>query len=121
MLDFAWDRKRLWSLDLPVSQVPVAELDWHLELPMWAFEGRPFVLTPKEVAQNPEVFHEQYARTLAADTDFPLHLLERPGRFTVLDGMHRLLRAHMQGHITVLAIKVPAGRLDDIAEPATRV
>lgn len=121
VLDFAWDRERLWSLDLPVSQVPLAELDWHLDLPMWAYEGRPFVLTPKEVAEKPEVFREQYARTLAADTDFPLHLLERPGRLTVLDGMHRLLRAHMEGHTRVLAKKVPTGRLDDIAKPATRL
>src|ERR1700761_5015364 len=82
VLDFLWDHQRLWSLDLPVTQVPVAELDWHLDLPMWAYEGQPFVLTPREVAQNPQAFREQHARTLAADTSFPLHLLARPNRLT---------------------------------------
>jgi hypothetical protein len=120
VLDFLWDHQRLWSLDLPVTRVPATELDWHLDLPMWAFEGRPFVLTPREVAQNPQAFPEQYARTLAADTRFPLHLIARPSRLTVLDGMHRLLKARMEGHRTVLAKKVPAERLDDIATPASR-
>jgi hypothetical protein len=115
VLDFVWDRERLWSLDLPVTRVPVTDLDWHLDLPMWAFEGRPFVLTPREVAQNPQAFGEQYARTQAADPRFPLHLLERPGRLTVLDGMHRLLRAHLQGHREVLVKALPYDRLDDIA------
>jgi len=120
VLDFLWDHQRLWSLDLPVTQVPVSELDWHLDLPMWAFEGQPFVLTPKDVARNPQAFHEQYARTLAADTRFPLHLLARTSRLTVLDGMHRLLKACMEGRRTVPAKTVPVGRLDDIATPSTR-
>jgi hypothetical protein len=120
VLDFLWDHRRLWSLNLPVTQVPVADLGWHLDLPMWTFEGRPFVLTPKEVAQNPQAYPDQYARTLTADTSVPLHLLARPSRLTVLDGMHRLLKACMEGRRAVLAKKIPAGRLDEIATPSTR-
>ncbi|MCM4084484.1 hypothetical protein [Paractinoplanes hotanensis] len=115
VLNFVWDRERLWSLDLPETWVPMAELGWHLRLPMWAFRGRPFVLTPEQVAQSPRAFSEQYARTFAADISFPLHVLERPNRLTVLDGMHRLLQARLKGCAGVVVKKLPIGRLDEIA------
>lgn len=115
LLDFVWDRERLWSLDLPVTCVPMAELDWHLRLPMWAHDGRPFVVTPEQVAGHPHAFREQYARTMAADMSFPLHVLDRPTKLTVLDGMHRLLRAHVSGWEAVQVKKLPVARLDEIA------
>jgi hypothetical protein len=117
VLDFAWDRERLWSLDLPVTCAPMRELDWHLRLPMWALDGRPFVVTPEQVARHPHAFREHYARTLAADTGFPLHVLDRQTKLTVLDGMHRLLQAHMNGWETVQVKKLPVARLDEIALP----
>ncbi len=87
---------------------------------MWAFEEQPFVLTPREVAQSPQAFPEHHARMLAADTTVPLHLLARPNQLTVLDGMHRLLKASLEGRRTIPAKKVPTDRLDDIAEPSPR-
>lgn len=82
---------------------------------MWAFEGKPFTVTPDQVAADPRCFREQFARTLAADLRFPLHVLQRPERLTVLDGMHRLLKAHLAGHDTVFVKKVDFSQLDDIA------
>jgi hypothetical protein len=114
LLDFVWDRERLWSLDLPETSVPMAELDWHLQLPMWAFQGRPFILTPEQVARDPRAFSVQYARTATADLSYPLHVLERPSRLTVLDGTHRLLQALLKGHARVVVKRLPMGRLDDI-------
>jgi hypothetical protein len=81
---------------------------------MWAMEGAPFTLTPAQVAACPRRFAGPYARTLAADLRFPIHVLDRPKRLTVLDGMHRLLKAHLLGHDTILAKKVPTSLLDDI-------
>jgi hypothetical protein len=114
LLDFWWDQERLWRLDLPVTEVPTRELRWHLELPMWALDDSPFTLTPAQVAACPRRYAGQYTRTLAADLRFPIHVLDRPERLTVLDGMHRLLKAHILGQDTVLAKKVPTSRLDDI-------
>jgi hypothetical protein len=42
ILDFHWDLALLHGLDLPVTAMQVAELEWHLELPFWAWGGRPF-------------------------------------------------------------------------------
>jgi hypothetical protein len=115
ILDFHWDQQRLWRLDLEATEVRVAELAWHLELPLWAQDGHPFTVAPAQVGAEPDRFPEQYARTLAADLAHPLHLLDRPERLTILDGAHRLLKAKLLGAESVSAVRVPMDRLDDIA------
>jgi hypothetical protein len=115
ILDFQWDRQRLWALELPVVEVAMAELEWQLRLPWWALDGRPFVLTPDQVAQDPATYGQQYTRTQAADLRSPLHVLQRSQKLTVLDGVHRLLKAHLLGRDTVKVKKVLPGMLDDIA------
>ncbi len=53
---------------------------------------------------------------MAADLAFPLQALERPGgHLTVLDGIHRLLKADLLGHATVAVTRLPMERLDEIA------
>ncbi len=116
MVDFLWSRERLWALELPVERVSVDELRWHLALPMWSFEGVPFAISPEQVGADPDRYHVQYARTMAADLAFPVHALVRPERrLTLLDGVHRLLKADLLGHRTIDVKKVPMACLDAIA------
>jgi hypothetical protein len=111
-----WSHDRLWALKLHVEPVSVGELRWHLALPMWSFEGVPFAISPEQVRDDPDRFHVQYARTMAADLTLPLHALVRAGRpRTLLDGVHRLLKADLLGHAMVAVKDLPAPRLDDIA------
>lgn len=42
ILDFHWDVALLHSLELPVVELQVAELAWHIQLPFWSRAGRPF-------------------------------------------------------------------------------
>ena len=113
--DFQWELERLWRLDLEPTPVSIRELDWHFDLPLWQYGGRPFMVGPNEVVADRERYREQYVHTMAADLRYPLHFLARPERLTVLDGAHRLLKAHLLGHETVLVIKVPMDLLDDFA------
>lgn len=116
ILDFHWDLALLHSLDLPVVELRVAELAWHLQLPFWLRDGRPFQVTPLEVAADPELHAEQYARTLAADLRYPLDVVRRiDGRITILDGVHRLLRAHLNGLESVQARILEWDAVDSIA------
>jgi hypothetical protein len=116
VLDFTWDREKLWAQQLPAEEVALDELRWHLVLPMWSFENDPFVLSPEQVRADPVLYHDQYARTMAADLAFALHALIRPGgTLTLLDGVHRLLKADICGQQTVSVKKLPMDRLDDIA------
>ncbi|MFI5729972.1 hypothetical protein ACIA49_07590 [Kribbella sp. NPDC051587] len=106
ILDLLWEVDALHALPLPAVEIAVAELAHHLDLPFWAYEGKPFQLTPHQVAADPARYHEQYARTLAADLAHPLDAVRRPdGRLTILDGVHRLLRAELSG-LHVITVRV---------------
>ncbi|MFK4082841.1 hypothetical protein ACI2LF_01955 [Kribbella sp. NPDC020789] len=116
ILDLHWDLDALHALLLPVAELPVADLADHLELPFWAYQGKPFQLTPHQVAADPMRYHEQYARTLAADLAYPLNVVRRPGgRVTILDGVHRLLHAELSGRVVVGVRVLEWGRLGEIA------
>jgi hypothetical protein len=115
ILDFHWSVERLHSLDLPSVDLPVADLAHHLDLPFWAYDG-PFQVSPHQVQQDPLKYQAQYAHTLAADLRYPLDVVRRQdGRMTVLDGVHRLLRAEMSGFEVVRARVLEWNELDRIA------
>jgi hypothetical protein len=101
-----WSRDALWALRLPTEEIPVADLRWVFDLPLWADGNVPFQVTPSEVQLNPNRYAEQYQRTLAADLDYPIHLIMHTGRWTILDGVHRLLKAQMIGRTHVLVMKL---------------
>jgi hypothetical protein len=118
ILDFHWDLNRLHALDLPVTQLRVADLAHHLDLPFWAHAERPFQLTPHQVAADPFTYRAQYNRTLAADLRHPLDVVHRPDdRITILDGVHRLLRAELEERPLVDVRVLPWSALDEIAVP----
>jgi hypothetical protein len=89
-----WQLGKLWSLELRVEPVEVADLVWMFDLPLWQLNGERFKVTPNQVAATPMNFRPQYERVMRADLDFPIHLVAYRGRLVVLDGIHRLLKAH---------------------------
>ena len=116
ILDFDWSRELLWGLDLPVEQMPVAELRWLLSMPVWASGGEHFQVSPAEVRADPVRHRLHHDLALQADLAFPLHVLVRRQRMvTVLDGFHRLLKADLIGEEAVEVKKVPQSLLDAIA------
>lgn len=116
ILSFHWDLERLHALDLPERSVAVDELAWHLELPFWAVDGRPFQVTPIKVAAAPEHFRDQWERTMAASLDHPLDgYVRADGRLVILDGVHRLLKARQTGRQWVRMRLLDASQFDAIA------
>ena len=116
ILDFDWDLERLHALDLPAEEVAVAELRWQLDLRWWRYADRHFAITPNEVRGDPVRYDLHWQRTLAAQLAFPIHLAETaPARWTILDGVHRLLKAEVLGHSYIGAVRVPPAQLAFIA------
>jgi hypothetical protein len=116
ILDIHWSGDLLHALDLPTTGLPLADLAHHLDFPFWAYAGRPFQLNPHEVAADPVTYQDQYERTLTAGLQYPLDVLRHPDdRLTILDGVHRLLRAELEGRLTVNVRILPWNRLDEIA------
>lgn len=89
-----WQLSKLRALDLRVEPVEVADLLWMFDLPLWELNGERFRLTPNQVAATPMNFRPHYERVMDADLDSPIHLVAYRGRLVVLDGVHRLLKAH---------------------------
>jgi hypothetical protein len=89
-----WQLDKLWALDLKVEPVEVADLVWMFELPLWQLDGERFKITPNQVAETPMNYRPHYQRVMDADLDFPINLVAYRGRLVVLDGVHRLLKAH---------------------------
>lgn len=90
----SWQLEKLWALDLKVEPIEVADLVWMFELPLWQLDGERFKVTPNQVAETPMNFRPHYQRVMDADLDFPINLVAYRGRLVVLDGVHRLLKAH---------------------------
>jgi hypothetical protein len=119
LCEFVWDSNELQRLPLPVDTATVDSLRWHLDLPYWRDDGRPFQVTPSQVKADPARYHEQYQRTMAADLGYPLDLLFRNGRWVILDGVHRLLKADLLGLSTIQVRRLPAAMLPLILQEAT--
>jgi hypothetical protein len=102
-LDFFWDVRKLWAADLPVVPMRVRDLQWLLDRPFWKDGPRKLALRPCDVAANPERYQADYERTMAADLSRPINVIHLRGRWVVMDGLHRLLKASLCGHEMILA------------------
>lgn len=86
----AWDVDRLVEMtrDFPVKQVSLASI-WQLDAPHWG------EFTPRDLAVHVRLLRD-------TDLAYPI-ILSADGR--VMDGMHRVVKALMQGDTTVAAVQ----------------
>jgi hypothetical protein len=110
-----WQLEKLWALELKVEPVEIADLVWMFDLPLWQLNGERFKVTPNQVAETPMNFRAHYERVMNADLDFPINLVAYRGRLVVLDGIHRLLKAHFLRRRWIEATIATATQLQDCA------
>lgn len=95
--DFSWSEEKVWALEIPVTKMNIDELSWHFDIPfLWEGDGI-YNLKPQEVIDNPDEHQIEYERTMKADLKHPLDIMENKGRWLILDGLHRLMKASIQG------------------------
>lgn len=102
-----WDVEAIWALDLPVSRMDVARFAWILDAPVWPFEGEGYCVTPSEVMADPRRYEVEYARVENASLAYPLDVCFHKGRWMILDGVHRLVKAILRGDLDVPVRIVP--------------
>jgi len=112
--DFRWDNTRVWSLKVPVADMDMTELDWHFKIPFWSTKDGYYDLKPIDVITSPEDHREEYNRTMEADLSHPIDIMENKGRWLILDGLHRLVKARILGQSTVRVRKIPRSKILDI-------
>jgi len=112
--DFSWDEKKVWGLQEPVTRMPTKDLLWHMDIPfLWEARGT-YNLTPREVLEHPELHKKEFERTLRCNLSYPIDIMQQNGRWVILDGLHRLMKARMQGLPTVNVRKIPRTRISEI-------
>lgn len=115
-----WNPDWLHALDLPVRDIPISELEWLFDIPLWSVDGVPFQASPNEVRAQPNTFREQFVRTMASDLAWPIHIMCFRGRLIILDGVHRLLKADMLGEAAVQAMELCQADYASIVYPPER-
>lgn len=107
--DFDWDNRRVWGLDVPVETVPISDLAWHLDLPIWStVPGQPlFNLVTNDVLQRLDAHPRHRKRLDKVDLGFPIDVMWSEDRYVILDGVHRLAKLKMLGARRVEVRKIP--------------
>ena len=112
--DFHWSEEKVWALDVPVEEADIAELTWHFDLP-FLWERGVYDLLPRDVLDDPAAHRGEYERTLRADLVHPIDVMENKGRWLILDGLHRLMKASALGMKTVKLRRIPRACIPQIA------
>ncbi len=112
--DFEWDFRKIWDMDLEPEPMPIKEVEWHLDLPLWEHKGQENNISPREVMQNPTRNRRHYLKIMEAELEFPVEVMWWNGRWMMLDGVHRLAKAVQLGHDTLMVHKVPHERIPEI-------
>ncbi len=112
--DFDWDNDKVWNLDVPVTDMDIQELAWHFDIPFHPHEGQKYSRTSRDIMDNPEKYKEEYKRTMRADLKHPIDIMKNKDRWLILDGLHRLMKAYIQGAKTVSVRIVPREKIPEI-------
>ena len=112
--DFWWDEANVWKLKYPAEDMDIIELEWHFDIPFWNSEKGRYDLKPMDVLKYPEKYKKEYRRTMATNLDYPLDIMINKGRWLLLDGLHRLLKAKIQGLHIVNVRKIPRSEIKNI-------
>jgi hypothetical protein len=112
--DFEWDEEKVWKLNVPVTEVDIEMLAWHFDVPFHWHGGRIYNLTSREIIENPDNYREEYQRTMNADLHYPIDVMENKGRWLILDGLHRLMKAYILGMKKVRVRMIPREKIPEI-------
>lgn len=113
---FDWDVEALWALDLKAESFPLSRLEWMLDIPAFGFEGENYCLSAREVLRQPFRYAAEYQRVKMASLVFPIEIVWLRGRWVILDGMHRMMKAHEAQHDEIMVRKVPLRLLMSMEE-----
>lgn len=103
-----FDVERLWLLaaDLTVETIALSTVESELDYPyQWFKNKKP---SPREIAKHAKLIYD-------ADLSHPIILSSRG---MVMDGIHRIAKAWLLGHETILAVRFVDDPEPDAVAPA---
>ncbi len=112
---FKVDYKKLWSLDIPIEEINISELECNLDFPYLEQEGTDdWNLTPRMLLKNFEKEVSHAKKVKEANLSHPIEIYFHNGNWIILDGVHRYVKALMEGLKTIRVKRVSGAMLNGI-------
>lgn len=112
-----WDERKIWNIELPISEMDTDNFLWHLDIPYWTSDdGKEFVITARDLIKKTPNSTKEQNRVVRADLNFPIDVIHYRGRWVILDGVHRFIKSYIQGVEKVSVRVFPKERLSEIME-----
>ncbi|MBI2055609.1 MAG: ParB N-terminal domain-containing protein [Candidatus Sungbacteria bacterium] len=112
--DFHWAEEKVWKLNIPVTEMDISELAWHFDFPFHWHQGGIYNLKSRDIIENPEKYKEEYERMMNVDLKYPIDIMENKGRWLILDGLHRLMKAYILKMEKVSVRIIPREKIPEI-------
>lgn len=97
-IGFKIDESRIWELDVPVEEIPISELGNNLDIPYLEKEGtNDWNLSINELMKNFDKEKTHAKKVKQADLNYPIEIYFHKGQWILLDGVHRLAKAVLEG------------------------
>lgn len=113
--DFRWDNHKVWTLELPIEEIEVIELEWIFDIPFWSDGTAYYNLTAKQVIENPDKYIEHEDRLEKCNTSYPIDIMKNSNdQWLILDGLHRLVKLVIYGNEIVKVRKVSRDLIPNI-------
>lgn len=104
---FVYDDSKLWSLDLPVEEIPIEDLEHNLDIKYWEKEGTDdWNLTLREFISDPKKNPCHYKALQGVNMKYPIVIFLFDGSWNILDGAHRYCKAILEGRKTIKVRRV---------------
>lgn len=107
----------LYDIDLPVEEIPLADLENNLGICYLESEGTDdWNLSPKELIQNIDKEITHAGRIDGIDLNYPICVYFYLGQWIIIDGVHRFTKAVMENRKTIRVKKIPDEIMINLAE-----
>ena len=93
--DFDRDLNKLWAVEIATEEMRLSELEWHLDIPFFWQENKPFSLKPRDVFNDPVRYKKWMDKIMNVDISYPIDIIFWKGRWQILDGLHRLCKLYL--------------------------
>jgi hypothetical protein len=113
--DFLWDEEKVWLVDAPITNMDIRDLVWYFDLPLHSERNGYSSVSSRQILENPDAYRDEWARMLEADLDYPIDIMHHRGRWIVLDGIYRLMKAYAFKRNSVEVRIIPASKFSEIA------
>lgn len=99
---------KLRELPISIQNIPIEKFLWHFDMPIWDKDRTDdWNLTPWQVIRKEEGSTAHQKRVKEVDFSYPLIVAKFKNKLVILDGVHRLVKAYLEGRSDIEGKIIP--------------